>query len=189
MLVVLGLIATAGLVPAAAQSPPAPDPQTAPGGVFVTGQDPDFHAHQGPNHTGARRIIQAAVDYVAHDASDPAVLLVTSVVNPGSGHSDPRLGMAAAGYTFDVADEGTAGGAVHDIGTVNLDDYDVIVVASDFGGWLRQGEVDALVARTGELIDWINGGGGLVAFAQSGRLVTSNRYGFLPFLVSDVPLD
>ena len=33
--------------------------QSEPGGVFVTGHDPDFHASQGPNNrVGARRLIQ-----------------------------------------------------------------------------------------------------------------------------------
>jgi hypothetical protein len=101
--------------------------------------------------------------------------------------------MNAAGFSgYDVADDGTGGGAIKDLHTVNFSNYDVVVVASDYGGWLRQAELDILNARSSAIISFINGGGGLVAFAESGGAsgsqTTHNRFGFLPFVVSSTPL-
>lgn len=166
------------------------------GGVFVTGHDPDYHAHRGSNATGARHIIQRAVEYVTLNNPSPNILLVTDLRNPGGDQSDPRFGMNDAGYTYDVADYGSGTSGVFDLSTVNFSNYDAIVVASDYGGWLRQDELDVLNARSADLISYINGGGGLVALNESGNRpagsgaytgTTNNRYGFLPFLVSEVP--
>jgi hypothetical protein len=156
------------------------------GGLFVTGHDPDFHAFQGGNTTGAQHIIQQSLDFVTNNHVG-SILLVTDLVNPGGGYSDPRLGMTAAGFTFDVADNGAAGGAVKNLSTVNFSDYSAVVIASDFGGWLRQSELDILNARSTDLINYLNSGGGVVAFAESGPpfgLTTHGEFGYLPFLVS-----
>jgi RHS repeat-associated protein len=171
---------------------------TPPGGVFVTGHDPDFHAaFNGPgaslNPTGAKHIIQRAVAYVTSNKPNPRMLLVTDLRDPGSSEFlDSRLGLQAAGFTFDVADYGSGQQGALDLHTVNFSSYNVIVVASDFGGWLRQDELDILNARRSELIAYINGGGGLVALAESGShgsMTSHDRFGFLPFLVSQVSLE
>lgn len=175
--------ALAGLVSFA---PPAS--AATPGGVFVTGHDPDFHA----GTQGARNIIQRAVAYVTYGKASPRMLLVTGVTNPGPEFLDPRNGMRASGFTFDVADHGSGASRTLDLHKVNFSDYDVIVVASDFGGWLRQAELDILNDRSGDIIDFVNNGGGLVAFAESGgarALTTHDRFGYLPFVVSELPLD
>jgi hypothetical protein len=157
------------------------------GGIFVTGHDPDFHAFQGGNTLGAQHIIQQALAFTTNNHVGK-VLLVTDLRDPGAGYSDPRLGMAAAGVTFDVADNGAAGGSVLDLHTVNFSNYSAIVVASDFGGWLRQEELDILIARESQLFSYLNAGGGLVAFAESGPptpgLLLQNAFGYLPFLVT-----
>jgi hypothetical protein len=157
------------------------------GGVFVTGHDPDFHAFLGGNTTGAQHIIQDAVSFVTNHHGG-SILLVTDLHNPGGGYSDPRLGLTAAGLTFDVADDGSAGGTVKDLHTVNFSNYGAVIVASDFGGWLRQSELDILIARQSQIINYVNAGGGLVAFAESGPpapgLLTHNAFGYLPFLVT-----
>jgi hypothetical protein len=162
------------------------------GGLFVTGHDPDFHAYIGGNTTGAQHIIQQALNFVTGNAVGN-ILLVTDLNDPGGGYSDPRLGMTAAGFTYDVADDGTAGGSVKNLATVNFSNYSAIVVASDFGGWLRQSELNILTARSSQLISYINGGGGLVAFAESGPplpgLLTSGAFGYLPFLVTSAQLN
>ncbi|HZO90961.1 MAG TPA: PEP-CTERM sorting domain-containing protein [Chthonomonadaceae bacterium] len=163
------------------------------GGVFVTGHDPDFHAVVGGgNNAGAKHIIQDALAFVTQRPANNVgnILLVTDLNDPGSGFSDPRNGLAAAGYTFTVADDGTAGGSVLDLHTVNFADYNAVVVASDFGGWLRQSELDILDNRSPDILNYINHGGGLVAFAESGTpngLTTGGQFGFLPFLVSTAP--
>src|SRR5205085_312600 len=105
-------------------------------------------------------------------------------------NSDSRLAMTASGFsTFDVADYGSGQGGALDLHTVNFGNYDVIVVASDYGGWLKQAELDVLNARQGDIISFVNSGGGLVAFAESGRndsgvpSTTHGRFDFLPFPV------
>jgi hypothetical protein len=169
-----------------------PSHAATPGGIFLTGHDPDFHS-VGGNTTGAQHIIQRAVSFVTSAIASPRLLLVTDVHSPGAGYIDPRLGMNAAGFSgYDVADDGTGGGAIKDLHTVNFSNYDVVVVASDYGGWLRQAELDILNARSSAVISFINGGGGLVAFAESGGAsgtqTSHNRFGFLPFVVSSTPL-
>ena len=158
------------------------------GGIFVTGHDSDFHGYQGGNTAGAQHIIQQGLAFATNN-NVSNVLLVTDLTNPGVGYSDPRLGLTAAGITYSVADDGTAGGSVLNLQTVNFSNYSAIVVASDFGGWLRQSELNILDSRSGDLVNYLNGGGGLVAFAESGApygLTTHGEFGFLPFLVTSV---
>jgi hypothetical protein len=164
----------------------------APGGVFITGHDPDFHARVGANTMGAQHIIQRAVSYVTSGKLHPSILLVTDLRSPGGDdESDPRLGLTDAGLTFDVADYGS--GAVLDLHTVDFADYDAVVIASDEGGWLRQDELDVLIQRSADITSYIDNGGGLVAFNESGNRpagpgvyegTTSGRFGFLSFVVS-----
>jgi hypothetical protein len=173
------------------------------GGIFVTGHDPDYHASAGSNTLGARNIIQRAVAYVTFNKPSPRLLLVTDLRNPGGDQSDSRLGMTVAGFTCDIAVAPTSprsdptSPSTLDLTTVNFGNYDAVVVASDYGGWLRQDELDILNARSAELITYINSGGGLVAFDESGNRgvppgvyagTTANRFGFLPFLVSELSL-
>lgn len=171
---------------------------TIPGGVFLTGHDPDYHAgYTGQaaysNALGAKHIIQRAISYVTYDKASPRILLITDVRDPGSSDAlDSRLGLQAAGFSFDVADYGSGQQGALDLHTINFGNYDALVIASDFGGWLRQDELDILNARRAQLVDYLNRGGGLVAFAESGAhlaLTSHDRYGFLPFLVSHAALE
>lgn len=125
----------------------------------------------------------------------PTLLLVTDLRNPGGDQRDSRLGMTASGFAYDVADHGSGTPGVLDLRNVNFTNYDCVVVASDFGGWLRQDELDILNARSTDLLDFVNQGGGLVAFDESGNRpagagvytgTTHDRFGFLPFLVTEV---
>lgn len=207
-------------------------------GVFI-GQDHDYHASRPYyNPTGAQRIIQKAIRYLTDNLANPRILLVTDLRDPMGAvpdthdfwrfwktaySSDPRDGMVVSGYpTFDV---GTAvstypPGFVFppnavELLTVNFNAYDVVVVASDFGGWLRQEELDVLNARAGSLLSFINSGGSLVVLVESGTRPTvipppelgyvppfwwgpwypaypgtsHDRYGFLPFSLGPVPTD
>lgn len=173
-------------------------------GIFVSGHDSDFHAVQqigdpDPNTAGAQHIIQKAILYVTNNKTNPHLLLVTDRINPGGGPDatqDPVNGLHAAGYTnFDVADDGSSQSAL-DLHTVVFTNYDAVIVASDYGGWLRQSELDILNARAAAIADYINNhNGGLVAFAESGgRSVipntypgtTHDRFGFVPTLVSTI---
>jgi hypothetical protein len=164
---------------------------TPPGGVFVTGHDPDHHAQDHDEHgVHAQHIIQRAVEYATHNKSNPRMLLVTDLRDPGvvgvCDFRDSRLGLRDAGFTFDVADFGSGGQGALNLRQVNFGNYDVVVVASDFGGWLRQAELDILNERRDEIINFVNNGGGLVAFSESGQcgLISHDSFAFLPFLVS-----
>ena len=169
----------------------APTAVAAPGGVFITGHDPDFHAIAG-NTAGARNIIRRGVEFVTSTSAgdpQPSMLVVSSRITPPSGHIDSVVGIQAAGYTFDVA--AAPGQGVLDLNAVDFADYAVVVVASDFGGILRQAELDILNERAQDLIDFVNGGGGLVALAEgnSGSHLTpaGGHFDFLPFVASETP--
>ncbi|MES2570680.1 MAG: Ig-like domain-containing protein, partial [Verrucomicrobiota bacterium] len=159
---------------------------TGPGGVFVTGHDPDFHAVAiGENMLGAQHLLQRSIAYVSFDRVNPRILLVTGVTSPGAGFSDPRRGMVGSGFIdFDVADFGSGSSGILDLHTVNWSNYDVIVVASDYGGWLTQAELDVLNQRADTLLDFINGGGGMVVLSESDHHLSHGQLGFLPFLVT-----
>jgi hypothetical protein len=160
------------------------------GGIFITGHDPDFHAISSENTTGAKNIIRRAVEYVTNTMPPTSLtmLLITDIENPGVGHLDSRLGLDAAAvgqaWTITVADYGSGAPGVLNLNTVDFNAYDVIVVASNFGGWLRQRELDILNGRSNDLIDYINDGGGLVALCEQGSSTNpvNNVYKFLPFI-------
>lgn len=158
------------------------------GGIFVTGHDADWHAifAQGP-----RNIIGDSIAFVTNHNVAPKILFVTDTRNIGLDSRDTRPGMTAAGFTYDVADDGTAGGSFLNLATVNFADYNAIVVASSGGGLLHQSELDILNARSNDMIDYINGGGGLVAFAESTEYpggTNSHFFGFMPFVVQSSAL-
>lgn len=174
--------------------PPTPPPG---GRIFVTGDDPEVHAHYGPNAAGAQHLVQVAVGYVTSGKAAPRLLLVTDLRDPGGSlHGDPRLGLHDSGFTFDVADQGSGAAGVLDLHTVRFADYDAVMVASDFGGWLRQAELDILDARQAELASFTRAGGGIVAFAEGGATAapgsppttSSGFFGFLPAAMSTAPL-
>ena len=70
--------------------------------------------------------------------------------------------------------------------------YAGIVVASDFGGFLTQQELDILNTRSTDIINFLNAGGGLYAMAEGngGAHLTpgGGHFGFLPFVTS-TPFD
>ncbi|MBJ7607997.1 MAG: sigma-70 family RNA polymerase sigma factor [Candidatus Dormibacteraeota bacterium] len=178
---------------------PVSTPATPPPGgrIFVTGDDPDVHAHYGPNAAGAQHLIQVAVGYVTSGKTAPRLLLVTDLRDPGGSlHGDPRLGLHDSGFTVDVADDGSGATGVLDLHTVRFADYDAVIVASDFGGWLRQAELDVLDARQAELASFARAGGGIVAFAEAGATAAQGSapttshgfFGFLPTAMSAAAL-
>lgn len=167
-----------------------------PGGVFVSGHDSDGHSageHDGQLTSAADHIITRAIEYVSYNKPNPKVLLATDLRFPGADNGDSRR--ARSRYNLTVADYGSGQEGALDLHTVNFKDYDVLFVASSYGGWLRQDELDILNARRADVMEFVNEGGGLVALAElGGRLradslypgVTRDHYRFLPIQVSTV---
>lgn len=163
------------------------------GSIFLTGHDPDFHAQSAPseNPTGAQRINQVAISFITDAAFNPftsptsKLLFVESTGSIPSGHRQGALGMNASGFTnYDLVNASGLNAALNLLGTT----YNAIVVASDFGGMLAQAELNILNARSSDIINFLNGGGGLYAMAESnggaGLTPAGGRFGFLPFVVS-----
>jgi hypothetical protein len=167
--------------------------------IFLTGHDPDFHAQGSTeNFTGAQHIIQRAIAFVTDASFNPFAstgkfLFVESNGPLPGGHLVGLNGLTASGFTqgvhFDHADASTLNSALNQLGT----SYSALVVASDFGGILRQAELDILNARSGDIIDFLNDGGGLFAMAESnsGAHLTPNggHFGFLPFVTTSTAVD
>jgi hypothetical protein len=171
--------------------------------IFLTGHDPDFHATSSSpeNPAGAQNINQVAIEFITDSTVNPFAvtgskfIFVEStpiVVVPG-GHKRGVNGIVASGYTlgvdFDLHSASTLSAALDLLGTV----YSAIVVASDFGGILTQAELDILNARSDDIIDFLNDGGGLYAMAESnggaGLTPDGGHFEFLPFVVSSTAFD
>lgn len=165
------------------------------GSIFLTGHDPDFHALLGGNATGAQNINKAAISYITDPGFNPYKaggvnkwLFVQSNIVPPAGHVNGKGGITASGYVegtdFDQVDASGLNAALDLLGTT----YNGIVVASDFGGILTQAELDILVARSADIITFLNKGGGLYAMAEgnNGAGLTPNGgwFKFLPFIVT-----
>jgi hypothetical protein len=169
------------------------------GSLFLTGHDPDFHATIGGNATGARNINNVAIGYITDPLFNPFVagapkfLFVESKGSIPGGHTQGKSGIAASGYTegvdFDHHDFTTLDAALDQLGT----GYSALVIASDFGGILRQAELDILNSRSADIIAFVNAGGGVYAMAESnggtGLTPSGGHFGFLPFIVTSLNLD
>jgi len=171
------------------------------GSIFLTGHDPDFHAFLGGNATGARDITNTAINFITDPAFNTFAaggvhkfMYVTSDIAPPAGYIDGTQGIIASGYVegtdFDEVNAAGLNAALNNLGTT----YDAIVVASDFGGILTQAELDILDARSADIINFLNAGGGIYAMAESGigggaNLTASGQFGFLPFIVSSAALN
>ena len=159
------------------------------GSIFVSGHDPIWHANFGGNAAGAANLANTAISF-ARDGSALPFLFVESKNVPtpgGNAHEAPfltsALGFAATDFAvMDAADLS----ALADFRAA-LNSYSAIVVASDHGGMLTAAELSFLNAHAADIIDYINAGGGVAAFAESdarGLIGATPRFGFLPFIVS-----
>jgi len=190
LLVTIGVVLIAGVITPA---------YAVVGSFFLTGHDPDFHATLGGNTVGAKNIINTAVAFT----TDPnfntfkaggvnKFLFVESNITPPSGHTIGKPGIVAAGFIegvdFEHHDATTLNAELNLLGTK----YNMILVASDFGGILTSAELDILNARSVDIINFLNSGGGLVALSESnlqGQLTPNGgHFGFLPFIVSSAVL-
>jgi len=158
------------------------------GAVFVTAHDPDFH---GQSSQGARHLLQVAMDYVSQGQILEKFLYISSFpgCTPDDNSCAPehflnpmvtlRMMGLEPGIHYDHVD------AAQFLVT-DLRSYRFLFVPSDHGGLLMQSDLDALVARTEDILDYVNHGGGLLACAESGGLApdTSKHFKFVPFLSS-----
>ncbi|MEZ5352660.1 MAG: PEP-CTERM sorting domain-containing protein [Bryobacteraceae bacterium] len=161
------------------------------GSIFVTGHDPVWHSSFGSNTAGATNLARTAIEFARNGSTLPFLFIEsTSVAAPvGNANEAPflisQLGYAAA--DFSVADIAVLSG-IPDFRAA-LSNYSAIVVASDHGGMLTSSELGFLNGNAAAIIDYINAGGGLAAFAESnekGLLGAIPSFQFLPFLVSSV---
>jgi hypothetical protein len=180
--------------------PQMPSPG-APGSIFLTGHDPDFHAFYGGNNAqGAININRSAIGFITDERFNPFTaagvhkfLYVTSNMAPPGGHVDGTNGLIQSGFVlgtdFDRADASTLAGALSQLGTK----YSSLVVASDFGGILTQAELDILNVHSAAIISFLNQGGGLFAMAETapgeGGLANTGFFNFLPFVISSTPVN
>lgn len=176
-------------------------PSARAGSIFLTGHDPDFHAQSGggENPTGAQHINSKAIQYILDGAFNPysasahKFLMVESNIAVPSGHRRGTAGIALSGYAegvdFEQHNATDLGAELSLLGTK----YSGIVVASDFGGILTSAELDILTARSGDIINFLNGGGGLYAMGESnggaGLTPNGHHFGYLPFVVTSTPLN
>jgi len=162
------------------------------GPIFLTGHDPDFHAQ---TNAGAANLLRAGLGFATggtFDLNDGNLFLwVESRINPPSGHRTGELALTGAlgltlGTHYDRANAA-------EFATVNLADYSAIAIASSFGGLLTRAELDGLIARSGDIADFINNGGGLFASSEcfpcgTNLLVdaSADLFGYLPVDVTSI---
>jgi hypothetical protein len=180
---VLGLLGIVGL-PASSDAGPV-------GSVFVSGHDSDFHALNG-NTVGAQHIIQRGLDFVRNGDDRPILFIQTNLDNLGLGdHLNSESGLQASGYT-----PGTTNGnhyvkvTAAQFATADLSQYSSIFVPSDHGGTLTGTDLNALNARSNDILNYLNAGGGLLALSEDGFRTgpPAQNFGFLPFLVTSAPM-
>lgn len=163
------------------------------GPVFLTGHDPDFHAQL---TVGAQNLLNTGLSFVTGGTYNGGVekfLWIESRIAPPGGHLIGENGLTSIGLVLGTHyDRANAA----ELAAVNFSNYSAIAVASSFGGLLTQAELDALIARAGDIATFINGGGGLFASSECfptgpaclADLLTgaSPLYGYLPVTVSSI---
>jgi len=162
------------------------------GPIFLTGHDPDFHAQ---DSTGAANLLRSGLSFVTggtfDDGAATKFLWVESRIATPGGHRIGELGLGSLGLAL-----GTNYDRVNaaEFATANLSAYTAIAIASSFGGLLTRAELDALIARSTDIKNFINAGGGLLALAEcfpcGANLLAGptppDFFGFLPVDVSSI---
>jgi hypothetical protein len=177
MLLLAGLVAASGNAFAATG-----------GSIFITGHDPVWHSQPGGNSVGAKHLAEAGIDFARNGSATKFLFIEakTDTVPGGNAYENPFLSsnLKYSGQ-YDVMNFEDLTG-LSNFRTA-LNNYSAIVVASDHGGMLGGDELGFLNNHSGDIIDYINNGGGLAAFAESnatGQIGSTPRFQFLPFLVS-----
>lgn len=164
------------------------------GSVFVSGHDSDFHAIGG-NTTGAQNIIFDGLNFVRNGNTAPVLFIQSSTANIGLGdHLNSELGLQASGYSpLNAPGNNYVKVNATQFATANLSLFSAIFVPSDHGGTLTGDDLEALNARSADILGYVNAGGGLIAFAEDGFHTaatdggTPALFGFLPFLATSAP--
>jgi hypothetical protein len=164
------------------------------GPIFLTGHDPDFHSQPGAGAGG--NLLKEGLSFATggtYNSGTSKFLWVEATLAelggiPG-GHLYGVNGLLniglAAGTNFDAVN---AAGFT----TATLSNYTAIGIASTFGGMLSSAELAALLARSTDIQNFINGGGGLFASAEcypcGANLAGSaaNLFAYLPVTVTSI---
>ncbi len=162
------------------------------GPIFLTGHDPDFHAQ---GSVGAQNLLRSGLNFVTggtfDDGAATKFLWVESRIATPGGHLIGENGLVAIGLTLGTNyDRANAA----EFASVNLSNYTAIAIASGFGGLLTRAELDALIARSNDIKNYVNAGGGLLALAECfpcganllGGATPPDLFGFLPVDVSAI---
>jgi hypothetical protein len=159
------------------------------GPIFLTGHDPDFHAQDVPGPGGQDKLLAEGLAFATGGSGK--ILWVEAIMAPPPGHRVGALGLVDIGLVpavdFDVANAALFGAA-------DLSLYSAIGVASSFGGLLTRAELDALIAREGDIAAFVNAGGGLFASSECfpcganllGGPTPPDLFGFLPIEVTSI---
>ena len=165
--------------------------KSVPGGsVFITGHDPDYHGQVHPGGScdvpGAQNLMTVAIKYARNGSKKPLlVVLGDNYLTPPGYYRNSLLAL-------DTVESNYVRMNASDFANANLTPkkYAAIFVPSDDGGMLRQAELDALNARKDDIRAYLNGGGGLVALAETnggprpGPTPLGGHFGFLPVSVN-----
>jgi hypothetical protein len=161
------------------------------GPIFLTGHDPDFHSQ---DSAGAANLLESGLNFVTGGTFDDGTskfLWVESRIATPSGHRIGEAGLGTLGLTLGTHyDRANAA----EFATVDLSNYTAIAVASAFGGLLTRAELDALIARSDDIAEYVNAGGGLLALAECfpcganllAGATAPDLFGFLPVDVSAI---
>ena len=164
------------------------------GAVYLTGHDPDFHAQ---GQVSGQNQLNVALNFVTGGAYNDAAptkkfLWVESRDPILGGHRRGFDGLATIGVGATDVDWVDAS----QLSAVIFTNYSAIAVASSFGGMLSTAEINGLISRSADIASFINGGGGLAAFAEcyqtagcdtAGNITVGTAlFGFLPVNVTSV---
>jgi len=163
------------------------------GPIFLTGHDPDFHSQSaGAEGTGAQNLLKVGLDFVTGNttlSTTEKFLWVESRIATPGGHRVGEAGLGTLGLTLGMQyDRANAA----ELATVDFTAYTAIAIASSYGGLLTRAELDELIARKGDIEDFINAGGGLFASAECDNCgadllgVNPNLFGYLPVAVTSI---
>ncbi|OGQ01482.1 MAG: hypothetical protein A2W38_05785 [Deltaproteobacteria bacterium RBG_19FT_COMBO_58_16] len=158
------------------------------GSIFISGHDPIWHSKYGLNSAGGANLATTSIEYSRNGSTLPFLFVESNDSVPvGNDYEAPlltsRLGYVATDF---LRADISVLSSFADFRS-ELNNFSAIVVASDHGGMLSFDELQFLNNHSGDIISYLNAGGGLTAFAESnaqGLLGAEQPFGFLPFLVS-----